>query len=136
MGSEMCIRDSLISMDAEWGAAMRLNDVLAYPWNMTLGAVQDQNLIYQIGNRIGEQLKSLGINMNYAPVLDINTNSNNPIIGNRSFGETEKIVSRSSVSLMKGMHSSGILTSGKHFPGHGETDKDCLLYTSPSPRDS
>ena len=114
----------LISMDAEWGAAMRLNDVLAYPWNMTLGAIQDQNLIYQIGNRIGKQLKSLGINMNYAPVLDINTNSNNPIIGNRSFGETEKIVSRSSVSLMKGMHSSGILTSGKHFPGHGETDKD------------
>ena len=114
----------LISMDAEWGPAMRLNDVLAYPWNMTLGAVQDQNLIYQIGNRIGKQLKGIGVNMNYAPVLDINTNPNNPIIGNRSFGETEQIVSKSSVSLMKGMHSSGILTSGKHFPGHGETDKD------------
>ena len=114
----------LISMDAEWGPAMRLNDVLSYPWNMTLGAIQDQNLIYQIGNRIGEQAKKLGINMNYAPVLDINTNPLNPIIGNRSFGETEKIVSKMAIPMMKGMHSSGILTSGKHFPGHGETDKD------------
>ena len=114
----------LISMDAEWGHAMRLNDVLPYPWNMTLGAIQDQDLIFQIGNRIGEQSKKLGIHMNYSPVLDINTNPLNPIIGNRSFGETEKIVSKMAISMMKGIHSSGILTSGKHFPGHGETDKD------------
>jgi Beta-glucosidase-related glycosidases len=111
-------------MDAEWGHAMRLNDVLPYPWNMTLGAIQDQDLIFQIGNRIGEQSKKLGIHMNYSPVLDINTNPLNPIIGNRSFGETEKIVSKMAISMMKGIHSSGILTSGKHFPGHGETDKD------------
>lgn len=114
----------LVSMDAEWGLAMRLSDVLAYPWNMTLGAIQDQNLIFQIGKRIGENSKRMGLSMNYAPVLDINTNPNNPIIGNRSFGESEKIVSKMAISFMKGIHSSGILTSGKHFPGHGETDKD------------
>ena len=111
----------LISMDAEWGPAMRLNDVLSYPWNMTLGAIQDQNLIYQIGNRIGEQAKKLGINMNYAPVLDINTNPLNPIIGNRSFGETEKIVSKMAIPMMKGMHSSGILTSQENVSFKSES---------------
>ncbi|MAD11597.1 MAG: beta-N-acetylglucosaminidase, partial [Flavobacteriaceae bacterium] len=114
----------LVSMDAEWGAAMRLNNVLAYPWNMTLGAIDDDELIKKIGIRIGEQLNRLGIHMNFAPVIDINTNPKNPIIGNRSFGESSEIVSAKSLSIMKGMHEANILTSGKHFPGHGDTSKD------------
>jgi len=114
----------LVSMDAEWGAAMRLKNVLAYPWNMTLGAIDDDELIKKIGIRIGEQLNRLGIHMNFAPVIDINTNPKNPIIGNRSFGESSEIVSRKSLSIMKGMHEANILTSGKHFPGHGDTSKD------------
>ena len=114
----------LISMDAEWGAAMRLNDVLSFPWNMTLGAISDYQLLNDIGKRIGHQLVRLGIHMNFAPVLDINTNPKNPIIGNRSFGESSNQVSIKGVSIMKGMHKSNILTSGKHFPGHGDTSKD------------
>ena len=113
-----------VTMDAEWGVAMRLDDVLPFPWNMTLGAVNDNKLIYEIGKRIGEQSSRLGINMNFAPVLDVNTNPKNPIIGNRSFGESVKNVSDKSIALMKGMHSANVLSSGKHFPGHGDVSKD------------
>ena len=91
---------------------------------MTLGAVQDDQLIEEIGYKIGIQLKALGININFSPVVDINTNSLNPIIGNRSFGEDKDNVSRKSLKMMKGMHRAGILTCAKHFPGHGETIKD------------
>ena len=74
-------------MDAEWGIGMRLDDAFSFPYNMTLGALNDDNLIYQVGKRIGVHAKRLGVHMNYAPVTDINTNPNNPIIGSRSFGE-------------------------------------------------
>ena len=114
----------MISMDAEWGVAMRLDSVLAFPWSMTLGAIKDNTVIRRIGKRMGEQERILGVHMSYAPVLDINTNPENPIIGNRSFGEDPKRVADKGVALMKGHHDAGILTSGKHFPGHGDTAKD------------
>ena len=114
----------MISMDAEWGVAMRLDSVIAFPWNMTLGAIKDNTVIRRIGERMGEQERILGVHMSYAPVLDINTNPENPIIGNRSFGEDPKRVADKGVALMKGHHDAGILTSGKHFPGHGDTAKD------------
>ena len=114
----------LISMDAEWGVAMRLDSVQPFPWNMTLGAIQDNQLIQEIGNRIGQQAKRLGIHMNFSPVVDINTNPNNPIIGNRSFGENKINVTNKSLAMMKGMETAGILTSAKHFPGHGDTSQD------------
>ena len=114
----------MISMDAEWGVAMRLDSILAFPWSMTLGAIKDNTVIRRIGQRMGEQERILGVHMSYAPVLDINTNPENPIIGNRSFGEDPKRVADKGVALMKGHHDAGILTSGKHFPGHGDTDKD------------
>ena len=114
----------MISMDAEWGVAMRLDSVLAFPWSMTLGAIKDNTVIRRIGQRMGEQERILGVHMSYAPVLDINTNPKNPIIGNRSFGEDPKRVADKGVALMKGHHDAGILTSGKHFPGHGDTAKD------------
>ena len=114
----------ITGMDAEWGASMRYDSIKKFPWNMTLGAIQDYQLIEEIGYKIGIQLKTLGININFSPVVDINTNPLNPIIGNRSFGEDRVDVTRKSLEMMMGMHRAGILTCAKHFPGHGETIKD------------
>ena len=117
----------LIGMDAEWGVAMRLDSVKAFPWNMTLGAIQNDILVKDIGHRIGEQAKRLGIHINFAPSVDINTNPKNPIIGNRSFGEDKQNVARKGIAFMQGMHEAGILSSAKHFPGHGDTATDSHL---------
>jgi beta-glucosidase-like glycosyl hydrolase/CubicO group peptidase (beta-lactamase class C family) len=114
----------LVGMDAEWGLAMRLDSTYAFPWNMTLGAIQDTSIVRKVGKQIGKHSKRLGVHINFAPVADINTNPKNPIIGNRSFGETKDIVISHSVALMKGMHEAGILSSAKHFPGHGDTEQD------------
>ena len=114
----------LIGMDAEWGVSMRLDSVIKFPWSMTLGAVSDNEIIKKIGKRMGEQEKLLGINISFSPVLDLNTNPNNPIIGNRSFGQDKYNVVSKATALMQGLHEAGILTSGKHFPGHGDTHKD------------
>ncbi|WP_037321666.1 glycoside hydrolase family 3 N-terminal domain-containing protein [Salegentibacter sp. Hel_I_6] len=114
----------LIGMDAEWGLAMRLDSTFALPWNMTLGAIQDNNLIEEAGAAISRHSKRLGVHINFAPVVDINTNPNNPIIGNRSFGENKINVAEKSLAFMQGMHREDILSSAKHFPGHGDTDTD------------
>ena len=114
----------LIGMDAEWGVAMRLDSVIKFPWSMTLGAINDNNIIKKIGKRMGEQKKLLGINISFSPVLDLNTNPDNPIIGNRSFGQDRYNVTSKASALMEGLHEEGILTSGKHFPGHGDTYQD------------
>ena len=92
----------ITGMDAEWGASMRYDSIRKFPWNMTLGAIQDDELIEEIGYKIGIQLKSLGININFSPVVDINTNPLNPIIGNRSFGEDKVEVSQKSLKMMMG----------------------------------
>ncbi|MGO3183140.1 MAG: glycoside hydrolase family 3 N-terminal domain-containing protein [Aequorivita sp.] len=114
----------MIGMDAEWGLAMRLDSTFAYPWNMTLGAITDNKIVEKVGRRIGEHSKRLGVHINFAPVVDINTNPNNPIIGNRSFGEDRDNVTDKALAFMKGMQSAGIMGSAKHFPGHGDTDMD------------
>ncbi|MGI9541126.1 MAG: glycoside hydrolase family 3 N-terminal domain-containing protein, partial [Flavobacteriaceae bacterium] len=114
----------LVAMDAEWGVAMRLDSVKAFPWPMTLGAVKDSLLLRAIGKRMGEQERRLGIHYSFSPVLDINTNPKNPIIGNRSYGSSKERVSRQALAIMKGHHDAGVLTSGKHFPGHGDTSQD------------
>lgn len=114
----------MIGMDAEWGLAMRLDSTFAYPWNMTLGAIHDNKIVERVGKRIGEHSKRLGVHINFAPVVDINTNPKNPIIGNRSFGEDKENVTQKSIAFMKGMQSAGILANAKHFPGHGDTDTD------------
>ncbi|WP_121665308.1 glycoside hydrolase family 3 N-terminal domain-containing protein [Mesonia aquimarina] len=114
----------LIGMDAEWGLAMRLDSTYAFPWNMTLGAVDDNLLVEQVGAQVAKHCKRLGIHINFAPVADINVNPANPIIGNRSFGESRENVTEKAVAFMKGMHSEGVLSSAKHFPGHGDTDTD------------
>ncbi|MDC1439421.1 serine hydrolase [Flavobacteriaceae bacterium] len=117
----------LIGMDAEWGVAMRLDSVQAFPWNMTLGAIQNDKLVQAVGYRIGEQAKRLGIHINFAPSVDINTNPKNPIIGNRSFGEDKVNVAQKGIAFMNGMHEAGVLSSAKHFPGHGDTATDSHL---------
>lgn len=113
-----------IGIDAEWGLAMRLDSVGRFPWNMTLGAIQDIDLINKVGVAYGRQAKRMGIHFNFAPVLDINTNPKNPIIGNRSFGEDKENVTARAVELMHGIHSQGVFATGKHFPGHGDTSTD------------
>ena len=114
----------LIGMDAEWGLAMRLDSTFSLPWNMTLGAVQSLQLIEEAGAAISRNSKRLGVHINFAPVVDINTNSDNPIIGNRSFGEKKVNVTQKALAFMKGMQSVGILSTAKHFPGHGDTQTD------------
>ena len=114
----------LIGMDAEWGLGMRLDDAFSFPFNMTLGSIKNDSLIYQVGKRIGIHAKRLGVHINFAPVTDINTNPNNPIIGSRSFGEDKLNVTRKSLAYLKGMQSQGIMGSAKHFPGHGDTSTD------------
>lgn len=114
----------LVGMDAEWGLAMRLDSTYAFPWNMTLGAIQDNSIVEKVGYRIGAHAKRLGVHINFAPDIDINTNPKNPIIGNRSFGENREVVAEKGIAFMKGMESAGVLSSGKHFPGHGDTAVD------------
>ncbi|XCF04867.1 glycoside hydrolase family 3 N-terminal domain-containing protein [Tamlana crocina] len=114
----------LIGMDAEWGLSMRLDSTYAFPWNMTLGAIKDNKLVEQTGRQIGEHCKRLGVHFNFAPDVDINTNPQNPIIGNRSFGEDRDNVTEKALAFMKGMQSAGVLANAKHFPGHGDTDQD------------
>ena len=117
----------LIGMDAEWGLSMRLDSTYSFPWNMTLGAVRNNYLIEQTGRQLGEHCKRLGVHFNFAPVVDINTNPNNPIIGNRSFGEDRDNVTDKASAFMKGMQSAGVLANAKHFPGHGDTEADSHL---------
>jgi len=114
----------MIAIDAEWGIAMRLDSALRFPWQMTLGASMDTSLIYEMGVEIARQCKLIGVNINFAPVVDVNSNPKNPIINNRSFGENAKRVSSLSLAYMYGLQDNNILACAKHFPGHGDTDKD------------
>ena len=114
----------LVTMDAEWGVSMRIDSVIRFPQQLTLGAIQDDNLIYDFGLEVARQCKELGIHVNYAPVVDVNSNPKNPVIGMRSFGENKYKVTEKAYAYLKGMQDGGVLTSLKHFPGHGDTDRD------------
>ncbi len=114
----------LIGLDAEWGLAMRLDSTYPFQLNMTLGAISDSALVEKVGHQIGKHAKRLGVHINFAPDIDINTNPKNPIIGNRSFGEDRENVAQKGIAFMKGMEKAGVLSSGKHFPGHGDTAVD------------
>lgn len=113
-----------VGIDAEWGLGMRLDSTYVYPWNMNLGAVQDMKLIELMGKQMGEQAKRLGVDFNFAPVVDININPKNPVIGNRSFGESKENVAERSIALVKGIQSQNVFATAKHFPGHGDTSTD------------
>ena len=114
----------MIGMDAEWGLGMRLDSTISYPRQMALGAIQDDSLIYKMGLDIGEQLRRMGVHINFAPVVDVNNNPANPVIGSRSFGEDKKDVARKGIAYMNGLQDKRVLAVAKHFPGHGDTDTD------------
>ncbi|HUX55718.1 MAG TPA: glycoside hydrolase family 3 N-terminal domain-containing protein [Bacteroidales bacterium] len=117
----------LISLDAEWGIGMRIENVDKFPYQMTLGAIKNDSLIYQFGKAVAAQFKRMGMQMNLAPVADININARNPVINYRSFGENREKVAVKSIMYMKGMQDNGILATAKHFPGHGDTNVDSHL---------
>lgn len=114
----------LIGMDAEWGTSMRLTGEERYPYNYTIGAANDPELTEKIAAMMGQECREMGIHMNFAPVADVNSNPNNPVIGFRSYGENPKRVAEQVVATVKGMEGQSVLTSIKHFPGHGDTDVD------------
>ncbi len=113
-----------VAMDAEWGLSMRLDSTIRFPRQMTLGAIQNDSLIYKMGVEIARQCKRMGMQINFAPDADINNNPLNPVIGMRSFGENKYNVASKAMMYMKGMQDNGVLANAKHFPGHGDTDSD------------
>ncbi|MCT4174390.1 glycoside hydrolase family 3 protein [Elizabethkingia anophelis] len=114
----------LIGMDAEWGLYQRIAAAHKFPWAITLGAIQDDKLIYEMASKIASDAKRMGVNWDFAPVVDVNTNPSNPIIGNRSFGSDVQNVIRKGLAYSNGLQDNGVLAAIKHFPGHGDTDKD------------
>ena len=114
----------LISFDGEWGLAMRLEGTPLFPRNRMLGAIQDDELIRLYGEEVGRECNELGVHINFAPVLDVNVNPANPVIGDRSFGESQQLVSQKGIAYSKGLESTGVIAVGKHFPGHGDTSED------------
>ncbi len=113
-----------VAMDAEWGVGMRLDSTMSFPYQMTLGAIRNNELIYEMGQAIGKQFRRLGMHMNYAPVLDVNNNAANPVINFRSFGENKYNVAEKGLAYIHGLQDAGVLATGKHFPGHGDTEVD------------
>src|ERR1700744_1469565 len=117
----------LVAMDGEWGVGMRLDSTISYPYQMTLGAIQDNSLIYKMGQFIAYDFKRIGMQINLAPDMDVNNNPNNPVINYRSFGDNKYNVAAKGIAYMKGMQDAGLLTTAKHFPGHGDTNVDSHL---------
>ena len=115
----------MMTFDGEWGLGMRMPDsTLSFPYQMTLGAVQDNQLIYRMGREVALDFHRIGMHFNFAPDVDINNNPKNPVIGIRSFGDNKYNVTQKAKAYMDGMIDGGILASIKHFPGHGDTDVD------------
>jgi beta-glucosidase-like glycosyl hydrolase/CubicO group peptidase (beta-lactamase class C family) len=117
----------LIALDAEWGPGMRLDSAISYPFQMTLGAISDNEMIYQMGMAVGRQLRRTGVQVNFAPVVDVNNNPGNPVIGFRSFGEDPANVAAKGIAYMRGLQHEHVLATAKHFPGHGDTGVDSHL---------
>ncbi len=114
----------MLGMDAEWGLAMRLDSTIHFPYQMTLGAIRNDTIIYEMGREIGREFKRMGMHVNFAPVVDVNNNPANPVINYRSFGEDRFNVARKGTAYMKGLQAEGVMANAKHFPGHGDTDTD------------
>jgi len=117
----------LIAMDAEWGLAMRLDGTIQYPYQLMLGAVENDHLIYEMGRQIASQLRRLGVHISFSPVVDVNVNPDNPVISMRSFGEDPFKTTMKGIAYAYGLQTGGILAVGKHFPGHGDTFLDSHL---------
>lgn len=114
----------LMSFDGEWGLSMRIKDTPRFPYNMGLGAISDEKFLYEYGREMARECRLLGIHVNFAPVLDVNSNPSNPVIGYRSFGEDPARVSRLGIAYSRGLEEGGVMSVSKHFPGHGDTSVD------------
>lgn len=115
----------MVAVDAEWGLGMRFKEAaISFPKAITLGAIKDNRIIYEMGAEIAKQMKRIGIHINFAPVVDVNVNPNNPVINDRSFGENKGNVTAKAYQYMMGMQDQGVMACAKHFPGHGDTDVD------------
>ncbi|MBQ9218522.1 MAG: serine hydrolase [Muribaculaceae bacterium] len=114
----------LMTIDGEWGVSMRLKDTPRFPRNLLLGAIDDDKLLYDYGREVAREMRRLGLHVNFAPVLDVNDNPRNPVIGSRSFGESPEEVARHSIAYARGLEDGGVLSVGKHFPGHGSSEED------------
>ena len=114
----------LVTVDAEWGLSMRLKDAPVFPKNMILGAIDDDRQLYEYGREMARECRAMGVHVNFAPVLDVNDNPDNPAIGMRSFGENPYSVARHGIAFARGLEDNGVLTVAKHFPGHGNPSSD------------
>ncbi|MDE6460600.1 MAG: serine hydrolase, partial [Paramuribaculum sp.] len=114
----------MVTLDGEWGLAMRLTDAPRFPYNMGLGAISDPQLLYDYGREVARECREVGITVNFAPVLDVNSNPANPVIGYRSFGENPQRVAALGLAFSRGLEDGGVMAVGKHFPGHGDTSVD------------
>lgn len=114
----------LVAIDGEWGLEMRLRKTPRFPINMALGAVNDEKLLEEYGEETGRQCKRMGINIDFAPVIDVNSNPQNPVIGRRAYSDNKEIVAKCGVAYALGMEKAGVLSCAKHFPGHGDTNQD------------
>ncbi len=114
----------LVTIDGEWGAAMRFDSIISFPRQMQLGALPSDSLVYKMGVAIGAQARRVGVDVNFAPTVDVNNNPRNPVINTRSFGQDAHIVANYGVAYMRGMKDAGVMGSAKHFPGHGDTEVD------------
>lgn len=119
-----------VSLDGEWGLSMRLSETTRFPKNMMLGAIEDDELIRLYGEEVARQCREMGIQINFAPSIDINSNTDNPVIGLRSFGENPQAVADKGIAYARGLENGGIIAVAKHFPGHGDTSDDSH-YTLP-----
>ncbi|MEO5997668.1 MAG: glycoside hydrolase family 3 N-terminal domain-containing protein [Chitinophagaceae bacterium] len=117
----------MVCVDGEWGLGMRFDSVANFPFQLTMGAMPDASVAYKVGSAIGEQCRRIGIHVNYAPVVDINNNPDNPVINFRSFGEDKYKVALFGIQMMKGMQDIGVMACAKHFPGHGDVSVDSHL---------
>ena len=114
----------MMTLDGEWGLSMRMKNTPRFPYNMGLGAISDEQLLYEYGREMARECREMGIHVNFAPVLDVNSNPDNPVIGYRSFGEDPERVARLGVAYSRGLEDGGVLSVSKHFPGHGDTSVD------------
>lgn len=114
----------LVAQDAEWGLGMRLDSTHTFPRQLLMGAIKDPSLIEMFGREVGRQCKRVGVHVNFAPVVDINNNPDNPVINDRSFGENRYNVALRGLKYIQGMQELGVMACAKHYPGHGDTDKD------------
>ncbi|MDE7472648.1 MAG: serine hydrolase [Muribaculaceae bacterium] len=114
----------LITLDGEWGLSMRVSDTPRFPYNMALGAISDTRLLEEYGTEVARECREMGIQVDFAPVADVNLNPANPVIGRRSFGEDPERVAAAVVAYSRGMENGGVITTAKHFPGHGDTSTD------------